>query len=90
MTDIFLVFKNMDHQLSNALSTVFLRRLVILLNFETDVFENPQKTLARIFPLSQLSFLPQIFSTKKFDDDGKLLIFDKTSKSFLAYFESKP
>ena len=29
MTNIFLVSKSMDHQLSNALSTMFLRRLVM-------------------------------------------------------------
>ena len=35
MTHILLEFKNMDHQLSNALSTMFLRRLVMFLRFKT-------------------------------------------------------
>ena len=39
----------MDHQLSNALSTMFLRRLVMFLHFETYVFENPQNPLSTDF-----------------------------------------
>ena len=33
----------MDHQLSNALSTMFLRHLVMFLHFETYALANPQK-----------------------------------------------
>ena len=45
MTNIFWRFKNMDHQqLSNAISTMFLRCLVMFLHFETYAFPNPQKT----------------------------------------------
>ena len=55
------------------------------------VFKPESKTKMRQnvqLHLYQSSTTISIFSTKKFDDDGKLLIFDKTSKSFLAYFES--
>ena len=44
MTNIFLNFKNMNHQLLNALSTMLLRGLVLFIYFQTYVFENTQKT----------------------------------------------
>ena len=50
----------MDHQFSKALSTMFLRRLVMFLHFETYVFENPQKPDPCRFPIYQLDFLPHI------------------------------
>ena len=40
MTDIFAELKNMNHQLSNALSTMCLGRLVMLLHLETYAFES--------------------------------------------------
>ena len=43
MINIFLELKNMNHHLSNALSTMFLRRLDIFLHFEAYVFEDAQK-----------------------------------------------
>ena len=61
MTNIFSKFKNMNHQLSNALSTMFLRRLVIFIHFEAYGFENPQNPGSCYFPIYQLSFLPHIY-----------------------------
>ena len=60
MTNIFSELKNMNHQLSNALSTMFLRHLVIFLHFETYALANPQK--AGLCPKSgcELDFLPHI------------------------------
>ena len=43
MINIFSELKKVNYQLSNALSTMFLRRLDIFLRFDTYVFENPQK-----------------------------------------------
>ena len=43
MINIFLGSKSMDPQLSNALSTMFLRHLVIFLHFKTYALANPQK-----------------------------------------------
>ena len=43
MINIFSELKKVKYQLSNALSTMFLRRLDIFLHFETYVFQNPQK-----------------------------------------------
>ncbi len=43
MTNIFLGSESMEHQLSNALSTMFLRHLVMFLHFETYALANPQK-----------------------------------------------
>eukprot|EP00493_Phyllostaurus_siculus_P024131 UN24468 len=51
----------MDHQLSNALSTIFLRRLDIFLHFETYAFEDPQNPALCDFPIYQLDFLPHIY-----------------------------
>ena len=50
MTNIFLKLKNMNHQLSNALSMMLIRRLDIFLHFETYVFENPQKVASCPLP----------------------------------------
>ena len=44
MTNIFLGSESMEHQLSNALSTMFLRHLVMFLHFETYALANPQKS----------------------------------------------
>ena len=61
MTNIFLGSESMDHQLSNALSTMFLRHLVMFLHFETYALANPQK--AGLCPKSgpQLDFLSHIY-----------------------------
>ena len=70
MTYIFFSkFKNMNDQLPNALSTMFLRRLVIFLHFETYALENLQKLLTIPDPGGQLSFLPHIYMRQeaKFD-----------------------
>ena len=48
----------MDPQLSNALSTMSIRRLVMLLHFETHVLENPQKEVSSDFHIYELDFLP--------------------------------
>ena len=78
MTNIFLGFKNMDHQLSNALSTMFLRRLVMFLHFETYAFVNSQKRppfweiRVSTWLLASCIFVP----FKQFD----LWIFDNSSK----------
>ena len=56
----FLRRESMDHRLSNALSTVFLRRLDIFLHFETYMFENPHKPASCHNGVYQLSFLPHI------------------------------
>ena len=61
MTNICLRSENIDHQLSNALSTMFLRRLDIFLHFETYVFQNPQNPYFCHFPIYQLDFLPHIY-----------------------------
>ena len=60
MTNIFLGFESMDHQLSNALSTMFLRHLVMFLHFETYAFANPQKPLVYRKSGCELDFLPHI------------------------------
>ena len=69
MTNIFLNFKNMNHQLSNALSAMFLRRLVIFLYFRTCVFDNSQKNAFSGGSGPQLDFLPHIYMRQeaKFD-----------------------
>ena len=64
MTNIVLNFKNMNHQLSNALSTMFLRRLDIFLRFETYMFQNPQKAVSTDFHIYQLDFLPHIYMSQ--------------------------
>ncbi len=61
MTNIFSELKNMNHQLSNALSTMFLRRLDIFLHSDTHVLQNPQKGVGCEFPIYQLGFFPHIY-----------------------------
>ena len=50
----------MNYELSDALSTVFLRRLDNFLHFKTYVPQNPQKggVMSLKFPIAQLGFLP--------------------------------
>ena len=60
MINIFSELKKVNYQLSNALSTMFLRRLDIFLHFETYVFQNPQKGGSTDFHIYQLDFLPHI------------------------------
>ena len=59
MTNIFSELKNMNHQLSNALSSMILRRLVIFLHFDTHAFESAQKAVSCIIPICQSGFLTQ-------------------------------
>ena len=54
--------ESMDHQLSNALSTMFLRHLVMFLHFETYAHANPQKAVVPPKSGVELDFLPHIFS----------------------------
>ena len=61
MTNIFLGSESMDHQLSNALSTMFLRHLVMFLHFETYALANPQKAWFSPKSGPQLDFLPHIY-----------------------------
>ena len=60
MTNIFSELKNMNHQLSNALSTMFLRRLDIFVHSDTHVLQNPQNPSSTDFSIYQLGFLPHI------------------------------
>ena len=46
MTNIFSKFKNMNNQLYNAPSTMFLRCLVMFLHFDTYAFESAQKVMS--------------------------------------------
>ena len=61
MTSIFLGFESMDHKLSNALSTMFLRNLVIFLHFETYAVANFKKYSLSRKSGCQLDFLPHIY-----------------------------
>ena len=61
MINIFSELKKVNYQLSNALSTMLLRRLDIFLHFETYVFQNPQKGGSTDFHICQLDFLPHIY-----------------------------
>ena len=61
MTDIFSELKNMNHQLSNALSTMFLRRLDIFVHSDTHVLQNPQNPPSSIFRVYQRDFFPHIY-----------------------------
>ena len=49
-----------ENQISNAISTMFLRRLNIFLHFETYVFQNSQKRGSTVFHIYQLGFLPHM------------------------------
>ena len=84
MTNIFLELKNMNHQLSNALSTMLLRRLDMLLHFETYVFKNTQKPASSPISGVELDFLPHIYLTnffqKKYIPHESLLNFDDVEK----------
>ena len=62
MTNIFLGSESMEHQLSNALSTMFLRHLVTFLHFETYAFSNPQKKVLPNRSGVELDFLPHIYT----------------------------
>ena len=75
MINIFSELKKVNYQLSNALSTMFLRRLDIFLHFETYVFQNPQKATSTDFHIYQLDFLPHIYMTP----EAKLVYMDITS-----------
>ena len=59
MTNIFSKFKNMNDQLSNAPSTMFLRCLVMFLHFDTYAFENAQKVMSCMIPVSQSGVFSQ-------------------------------
>ena len=61
MTNNFLGSESMDHQLLNALSTMFLRHLVMFLHFETYALANPQKAVLSGNSGPQLDFLPQLY-----------------------------
>ena len=51
----------MDPQLSNALSTMFLRHLVMFAHFETYALKNRQKAGSCHYWVYQLDFLPHIY-----------------------------
>ena len=53
MTNIFSELKNMNHQFSNALSTMFLRCLVMFLHFDTYAFESAQKAMLCMITICQ-------------------------------------
>ena len=59
MTNIFSKFKNMNHQLSNALSTMFLRCLVMFLHFDTYAFESAQKSMLCMIAICQFGVFSQ-------------------------------
>ena len=63
MTKVFLGSESMEHQLSNALSTMFLRHLVMFLHFETYALANPQKPALSGGSGVELDFLPHIYET---------------------------
>ena len=57
MTYMFVELKNMNHQLSNALSTMFLGRFFMLLHLETYAFEIVSKAVPCMIPKHQTGFL---------------------------------
>ena len=59
MTNIFSELKNMNHQFSNALSTMFLRRLAMFLQCDMYAFESAQKVMSCMIPIYQSGFLTQ-------------------------------
>ena len=61
MTDIFSEHKYVSDQLSNAQSTMFLRRLFMFLHFDANAFERTQKALSCMTPIFQSGFLTQKF-----------------------------
>ena len=58
----FLESESMDRQLSNALSIMFLRHLVMFLHFYTYAFANPQKGGFSGKSGVELDFLPHIYN----------------------------
>ena len=60
----------MNHQLSNALpvSTMFLRRLVMFLHFDTYVFESAQKAMSCMIPICQSGVFSQNVDFIRSDD----------------------
>ena len=64
MINMVLGSKSMDPQLSNALSTMLLRHLVMFLHFETYALANPQKTALSGRSGCQLDFLPHIYDAR--------------------------
>ena len=83
MTNIFLESESMDHQLSNALSTVSLRHLVMFRHFETYALENPQKPVLSGKSGVELDFLPHIYMRQ----EVKLVYPKVTGHPFLGNFE---
>ena len=59
MANIFSEFKNMNHQLSNAPSTMFLRRLVMFLHFDAYAFESAQKAMSCMIIIYQSGVFTQ-------------------------------
>ena len=59
MTNVFSKFKNMNDQLSNAPSTMFLRCLVMFLHFYTYAFESAQKAMSCMIPIYQSGVFSQ-------------------------------
>ena len=49
----------MNHELSNALSTMFPRRLVISLHFDTYAFESAQKAMLCMITIGQFGVFTQ-------------------------------
>ena len=75
MTNIFSELKNMNRELSNALSTMLLRRLDIFLHFETYVLENSKKPPLCRKSGPQLDFLPHIYITRQGKQGGGFHVF---------------
>ena len=82
MTDIFLGIENMNHQLSNALSTMFLRRLVMFLHFDIYAVANPQKKRFSPKSVPQLDFLHHISRKNVTLDTGR-----HGYRNFLDFFD---
>ena len=57
MTNFFSDFKNMDHQLAGALSTILKLSLVVFLHFDKHAVENVQKAMLYMIPICQFGFL---------------------------------
>ena len=55
----FLGSESMDHQLSNALSTMFLRHLVMFLHFDAYAFESAQKAMLCMITICQSGIFSQ-------------------------------
>ena len=59
MTNIFLELKNMIHQFSNALPTMFLRCLGMFLHFDTFALESAQKAMLCMITICQSGVFSQ-------------------------------